>query len=174
MSWYIIQAQSNREKTVAEKLNDLKEKGIVSFEQVLVPEESVIENSVSGVKKTVKRRLFPGYIFFEGELSDEIILGLKDIRFTSGFIGGNNPAPMSEAEATKMLRKTSDGKHNEASYKISFTIGEEVELNNGPFEGFSGNIENCDYDKSALKVSISVLGRTTDIDVRFEDVTKIN
>jgi transcriptional antiterminator NusG len=174
MSWYILQAQGNREKTVAEALNQLKEKKAVVFEQVLVPEENVIENSISGVKKTVKRRLFPGYIFFEGEITDEIILALKDIRFTSGFIGGNKPAEMSAVEAEKMLRKTADGNSDRASYKISFTVGEEVELNNGPFEGFSGHIEDCDYDRNSLKISIAVFGRDTDIDVSFDDVTKLN
>ena len=173
MSWYVLQTQSNRENKVATDLRMMKEKSSDLFDQVVVPEENIIENNASGDKRTIKKRLFPGYVFVEGNLSDELLLGIKTLRFASGFIGGNSPAEMTDIEVEKMLEKSLSGDESEGRYEVTFTTGEEIVVNDGPFEGFNGNVLSCDYDKNILEISIAVFGRDTSIDLEFKHVSKI-
>lgn len=175
MNWYILKAQSNRENKVADLLKEqAKDDGVESFlEEVVVPEEVVIENSIHGKKRTIKRRFYPGYVFIKAELSDEFLLSVRKIRFASGFIGGNNPAPMSETEIKKVKSMIDAGLSGDSPvYKITFSAGEEVRINAGPFDGFTGVVNSADYEKNIINVDVQVFGRDTSVGLDFADVSK--
>jgi transcriptional antiterminator NusG len=175
MNWYILQAQGNRENKVADLLKEQAiDDGVEEFlEEVIVPEEEIIENSIHGKKKTIKRRFYPGYVFIKADLSDEFMISVKKIRFARGFIGGNSPAPMSSGEIDKVKKLMNDGaSFDRPVYKINFSVGEEVRINSGPFEGFTGIVKSANYEKNVIEVDVRVFGRDTSIGIDFADVSK--
>jgi len=174
MNWYIIKTQTNRENKVADLIKDQIEIDDLEdlVEEVAVPEEKVIQNSVSGKNKIVKRRYYPGYVFINAEMTTDLILSIKGTNFTTGFIGGSKPTAMTNPEVKKMLVLNNGDTDSEPSYKIQFNSGEEVRINDGPFEGFNGGVKNIDYDKNILTLEVQVFGRPTTIDVDFSSVNK--
>lgn len=175
MNWYILKAQNMRENKVAESLKDQVSNDKIEecLGEVIVPEEEVIENSINGKKKTIKRRFYPGYVFIKAELTDEFLLSVKKIKFASGFIGGNKPTPVTKNEIKKIKQLVDTGMSNENPvYKITFKAGEEVHINAGPFEGFTGTVNTADYDKNILDVDVLVFGRNTSINLEFGEVSK--
>lgn len=175
MNWYVLKSQGNRENRVAELLREqVKDDGVEQFlEEVIVPEEEVIENTIHGKEKIIKRKFYPGYVFIKAELTSELLLSIKKIRFASGFIGGNKPVAMSKSEVQKM-RKIVDSVTSSESpvYKVTFTSGEEVRINSGAFDGFTGIVNSVNYDKNVIGVVVQVFGRDTSIGIDFADVSK--
>lgn len=174
MNWYIIKTQTNRENKVADLIKDQIVIDDIDelVEEIAVPEEKVIQNSVSGKNRIVRRRYYPGYVFINADMTTELILAVKGTSFTTGFIGGNKPTAMTGSETKKMLSLNNSDMDSEPSYKIQFTLGEEVRINDGPFEGFNGGVESVDYDKNILTLEVQVFGRATTIDVDFSSVNK--
>lgn len=175
MKWYILQTQTSRENKVADSLKVQCEidNTIDSLEEVVVPEERVIENSVSGKKRIIKRRFYPGYVFIKSDLSPQFLLSIKKINFCNGFIGGNKPTPMDDKEVLRLVALTSESESSDGVYKINFTTGEELNINDGPFKGFTGEVKTVNYDNNSICVEVQVFGRGTDVEMTFADVSKV-
>ncbi|HBC56013.1 MAG TPA: transcription termination/antitermination protein NusG [Gammaproteobacteria bacterium] len=172
--WYVVQAYSGFENQVKRSLeerikhNHLEEK----FGEILVPTEEVVEMR-SGQKRRGERKFFPGYVLVEMELEDETWHLVRNIPKVLGFIGGkaDRPAPISEKEANSILQRVQDGAEKPKP-KILFEVGEVVRVIDGPFEDFSGVVEEVKYDKSRLRVAVSIFGRSTPVELEFGQVEK--
>ena len=173
MNWYIVQAYSGFEKKVAELIKDelKKHKFSDKLEEILVPTHQVTE--VKKGKRTKKeKKFFPGYVLIKIELNKEIYHMIKNLQKVSGFLGSaDKPTPISDNEIKRILGQVSE---NAVSQKagISFEIGEKVKVCDGPFASFNGLIEEIDEEKSRLKVSVSIFGRATPVDLEFNQVEK--
>ena len=173
MNWYIVQAYSGFEKKVVESIKDelKKHKFSDKLEEILVPTHQVTE--VKKGKRTKKeKKFFPGYVLIKIELTKEIFHMIKNLQKVSGFLGsGNKPTPISDNEIKRIL-----GQVNETAVSqkigISFEVGEKVKVCDGPFASFNGLIEEIDEEKSRLKVSVSIFGRPTPVDLEFNQVEK--
>lgn len=175
MRWYILKTQSNRENKVSELLkNQLEDDGISSLlEDILVPEEKIIENTISGQKRTRTRRFYPGYVFIKADLTEDFFLSVRKINFASGFIGGNKPTPMVPKEVEKIITLNDQLNSQESPvYKITYAENEELRIISGPFNGFTCIVNDVNYDKSSLNVAVQVFGRDTEISLGFTDVIK--
>jgi transcriptional antiterminator NusG len=175
MRWYILKTQSNRENKVSELLrSQVEDDGISSLlEEVLVPEEKIIENTMSGQKRTRTRRFYPGYVFLKADLTEDFFLAVRKISFASGFIGGNKPTPMPANEVEKIISLNEQLNSQESpTYKITYATDEELRIISGPFNGFTCTVNKVDYDKSSLEVAVQVFGRDTEISLGFADVAK--
>jgi transcription termination/antitermination protein NusG len=172
--WYIVHAYSNFEKKVAEAIRDQAERqGLVEkFEDIRVPTEEVVE--VYRNKKRIReQRHFPGYVLVKMELTDDAYHLVKNTPKVTGFLGQQNrPQPVSEAEVKRIL-----GVVEEAAAKprplISFEIGERVKVNDGPFQSFEGLVEEVDDDRGRLKVSVTIFGRATPVELEYAQVDKL-
>jgi transcription termination/antitermination protein NusG len=172
--WYIVHAYSNFEKKVAEAIRDQAERqGLVEkFEDIRVPTEEVVE--VYRNKKRIReQRHFPGYVLVKMELTDDAYHLVKNTPKVTGFLGQQNrPQPVSEAEVKRIL-----GVVEEAAAKprplISFEIGERVKVNDGPFQSFEGLVEEVDDDRGRLKVSVTIFGRATPVELEYAQVDKM-
>lgn len=175
MRWYIIQAYSNFEKKVSEAiLAEAQIKGLADkFEEVKVPTEEVIEMR-RGKKVQVEKRYFPGYVLAKMEMNDATWQLVKSTDKVTGFLGGGGtrPQPISEAEANAIFKQAEEGATNVRS-TITFEIGEEVKITEGPFDSFIGNVDGVDDDRQKLKVSVSIFGRATPVELDYSQVTKI-
>lgn len=173
--WYIIHVYSAMEKSIAKFLQDKIDKSdyIDKFGEILVPTEEVIEIK-NGQKITSERRLFPGYVFIEIELTDETWHLVKSTPKVTGFIGGkaNKPTPIPLSEVQAMRDKMKAG-FDKPKHKILFEIGEVVRIKEGPFADFTGNIEEVIYEKNRLRVSVTIFGRATSVDMEFSQVEKL-
>ncbi len=174
--WYIVHAYSNFEKKVAASiLEQAERKGLSEWiEEIEVPTEEVVEIA-RGKKKTVERRYFPGYVLMKTRLTDEIYHLVKDTPKVSGFLGaegGKKPLPVPQREVDRILGTAQDEAERPRS-TIVYEIGEEVRVNDGPFQGFEGAVEDVDEASGRLKVSVSIFGRSTPVDLEFEQVDKI-
>ena len=173
MNWYIVQAYSGFEKKVVESIKDELKKHKLSnkLEEILVPTHQVTE--VKKGKRTKKeKKFFPGYVLIKLELTKEIYHMIKNLQKVSGFLGsGEKPTPISDNEIKRILGQVSD---NAVIQKagVSFEIGEKVKVCDGPFASFNGLIEEIDEEKSRLKVSVSIFGRATPVDLEFNQVEK--
>ena len=172
MNWYIVQAYSGFEKKVVESIKDELKKNKLSdkLEEILVPTHQVTE--VKKGKRTKKEKFFPGYVLIKLELTKEIYHMIKNLQKVSGFLGsGEKPTPISDNEIKRILGQVSD---NAVIQKagVSFEIGEKVKVCDGPFASFNGLIEEIDEEKSRLKVSVSIFGRATPVDLEFNQVEK--
>jgi len=172
--WYIVQTYSNferkvseaiREKVAQSKLEDL-------FEEVLVPTEKVVEVR-RGRKVDTERRFFPGYVLVKMELTDETFHMIKNIPKVTGFLGSDNkPAPISEVEAQAILHQVQEGvEHPKPS--VSFEVGEQVRVSDGPFASFNGFVEEVDEERARLKVEVSIFGRATPVELEYGQVEKL-
>ena len=173
MNWYIVQAYSGFEKKVVESIKDvlLKKKLEDKLDQILVPTHQVTE--VKKGKRTKKeRKYFPGYVLVRIELNKEIYHLIKNIQKVSGFLGSaDKPTPISDKEIQRILGSVSESAINQKS-GISFEVGEKVKVCDGPFASFNGLVEEIDEEKSRLKVSVSIFGRPTPVDLEFNQVEK--
>lgn len=177
--WYIVHAYSNFEKKVAATIREQAErKGLQDLiEDIQVPSEEVVEIA-RGKKRTVERRFFPGYVLMKAVLTDEIYHIVKDTPKVSGFLGSNGgkkPLPVRQKEVDRILGTQGTGEDKVAAERptIIFEIGEEVRVNDGPFQGFEGNVEEVDMDTARLKVNVSIFGRATPVDLEFTQVDKM-
>jgi len=173
MNWYIVQAYSGFEKKVADSIKDvmLKSSLETSLGEVLVPTHKVTE--VKKGKRTQKqKKYFPGYILVKLDLNKQIYHKIKNIQKVSGFLGPEGkPVPVSDNEVKKIMNQITETETN-PSAGISFEIGEKVRVCDGPFASFSGLVEEIDEDKSRLKVSVSIFGRPTPVDLEYNQVEK--
>ncbi|HEX2430052.1 MAG TPA: transcription termination/antitermination protein NusG [Aestuariivirgaceae bacterium] len=172
--WYIVHAYSNFENKVADSIKEqAAAKGLGElFEQVLVPTEEVVEMR-RGRKVTSERRFFPGYVLVKMEMTDEAYHLIKNTPKVTGFLGSDNkPIPITEAEATRILHQVQEGVERPRP-SISFEIGEQVRVADGPFASFNGLVEEVDEERSRLKVAVSIFGRPTPVELEFGQVEKV-
>jgi transcriptional antiterminator NusG len=175
MRWYVVHAYSGMEKSVRRSLIERIERmGMKErFGEILVPTEEVVE--VKGGQKTVtERRFFPGYILVEMEMTDETWHLVKNTPKISGFIGGksNRPTPVAQHEIDKLLLQMQEGVAKPRP-KVSYEVGELVRIREGPFADFNGNVEEVNYEKSRLRVLVSIFGRSTPVELEFGQVEKV-
>ncbi|MAL01332.1 MAG: transcription termination/antitermination protein NusG, partial [Alcaligenaceae bacterium] len=161
--WYVVHVYSGMEKSVQKALLDRIERADLQdkFGEILVPSEEVLE--VKGGKKSItERRIFPGYVLVEMELTDETWHLVKSTNRVTGFLGGsgNRPAPISQKEVDKILSQMEEGVEKPKP-KVLFEVGEMVRVKEGPFADFNGNVEDVNYEKSKVRVSVTIFGRAT-------------
>lgn len=171
--WYVVQTYSGFEKKVAQSINEQVEQMELGdlITDVLVPTEEVIEMR-RGVKATAERKFFPGYILVRMQLTDETWHLVKSQPKVAGFVGGKGkPIPITDAEATRLLKQVSEGV-DRPKPSVTFEIGEQVRVADGPFATFNGLVEDVDEERSRLKVAVSIFGRSTPVDLDFTQVEK--
>jgi transcriptional antiterminator NusG len=142
------------------------------FARILVPTEEVVEIK-NGQRKTTERRLFPGYVFVEMVMDDESWHLVKHTNKVTGFVGGakNRPAPISEAEVQKIVSQMQEGT-DKPRHKVEFLVGEFVRVKEGPFTDFNGSVEEVNYEKSKVRVSVTIFGRATPVELEFSQIEK--
>ena len=173
MNWYIVQAYSGFEKKVVETIKDELKKNKLeeNLGEILVPTHQVTEVK-KGKRSKKERKYFPGYVLVKVELNKQIYHLIKNLQKVSGFLGsGDKPTPISDTEIQRILGQVSESAITQKS-GISFEIGEKVKVCDGPFASFNGLVEEIDEEKSRLKVSVSIFGRATPVDLDFNQVEK--
>ena len=173
--WYSVSVLSNYEKKIAETIRQsvIDSSMEDQIEEVLVPTEEVIEVR-RGKKVTTERRFMPGYVLVRMELSDESYHLISSINRVTGFLGPQGrPMPMRDAEVNQILNRVQEGEETPRTL-IHFEIGEQVKINGGHFEGFDCNVEEVDEDNQRLKVTVSIFGRATPVELEFTQVSKQN
>ena len=173
--WYVVHAYSGMEKSVARALQDRVDRAGMQdrFGRILVPTEEVVE--MKGGQRTItERRFFPGYVLVEMEMDDDTWHLVKQTNKVTGFVGGtgNRPTPISEREVEKILAQMQEGVEKPKP-KTLFEVGEMVRVKEGPFTDFNGNVEEVNYDKSRLRVSVTIFGRATPVELEFGQVEKV-
>jgi|SRR6185369_1799293 len=173
--WYVVHVYSGFEKKVAAEIrNKAEQKGLADyFADILVPTEEVVEVS-RGRKVNTERKFFPGYVLVKMALTDDSWHLVKNTPKVTGFLGGGTrPVPMSEAEAMRMMTRMEEGIAHGSRPSITFEIGEQVRVADGPFASFNGTVEEVDDEKARLKVSVSIFGRATPVELEYTQVEKI-
>ncbi len=172
--WYVVHAFSGYEGKVKRSLEErIKRFGMEDyFGDILVPTEEVVEVK-GGQQRRSERKFFPGYVLVNMEMTDDTWHLVKDVPNVLGFIGGTEerPAPITDKEAEVILQRMQEGTEKPRP-KVLFEPGEVVRVIDGPFNDFTGVVEEVDYDKSRLKVSVSIFGRSTPVDLEFSQVEK--
>ncbi|HEY8593678.1 MAG TPA: transcription termination/antitermination protein NusG [Devosiaceae bacterium] len=172
--WYIVQAYSNFERKVAEAIREkvAAKKLDEMFDEVLVPTEKVVEVR-RGRKVDAERKFFPGYVLVKMDMTDETFHLIKNIPKVTGFLGSDNkPMPISEKEAMAILQQVQEGvEHPKPS--VSFEVGEQVRVADGPFASFNGFVEEVDEERARLKVEVSIFGRPTPVELEYGQVEKV-
>lgn len=171
--WYSVSVLSNFEKKIAEQIRTkVADQGLEDqIDEVLVPTEEVIEMR-RGKKVTAERRFMPGYVLVHMEMSDEGYHLINSINRVTGFLGQQGrPTPMRDSEVAVILNQVEEGAESPRSL-ISFDIGETVNVTDGPFEGFTGQVEDVDEGNARLKVSVSIFGRATPVELEYTQVSK--
>ncbi|MCF6202371.1 MAG: transcription termination/antitermination protein NusG [Methylococcaceae bacterium] len=175
LNWYVVHAYSNYENKVKLALEEKIElEGMQEqFGKVLVPTEEVVEMRMGQQRKS-ERKFFPGYVLVQMELNDDTWHLVRNIPRVLGFIGGTSdkPAPISDKEANAILNRVEEGV-NKPRPKVLFEVGEVLRVIDGPFKDFNGNVEEVNYEKSRLKVSVLIFGRSTPVELSFGQVEKI-
>jgi transcriptional antiterminator NusG len=174
MRWYVVHAYSGFEKSVARNLVERIERAGMKdrFGEIMVPVEEVVEMK-AGQKKTAERKFFPGYVLVQMEMDDDTWHLVKSTPKVTGFVGGTatKPAPISEKEVQAILDQMREGVEKPKP-KVLFEVGETVRVIDGPFTDFNGNVEEVNYDKSKLRVSVMIFGRATPVELGFGQVEK--
>jgi transcriptional antiterminator NusG len=174
LRWYVVHAYSNYENQVKRALEErIARAGLEHcFGQILVPTEEVVEMRLGQQRKS-ERKFFPGYVFVQMDLNDETWHLVKEVPRVLGFIGGTSdrPAPISDQEADAILGRIEEGS-SKPRPKILFEVGEVVRVNEGPFKDFNGVVEEVNYEKSRLRVSVLIFGRSTPVELDFGQVEK--
>lgn len=171
--WYVLHVYSGFEAKVAEAIRDKAQKqGIEDrIEDIMVPTEEVVEIK-RGQKVNSERKVFPGYVLAKMDMSDQIWHLVKDTPKVTGFLGGGNkPVPISEKEAARLMTQLQEGIEKPRA-AISFEIGEKVKVMEGPFASFEGMVEEIDEAKGRVKVSVSIFGRATPVELEYSQVEK--
>ena len=174
-NWYIVQSHSSFENKVAGLIKEEAEKAKISdkIEEIVVPTHDVTEVK-SGKRVQTKKKYFPGYVLIKSEMDNNIYHMIKNIKRVSGFLGSKGiPAPVSDKEIEKILGQIKDGVAQPKS-TIEYIIGEKVQVIDGPFASFSGTVEDIEEEKSRLKVSVSIFGRPTPVDLEYNQVEKVS
>lgn len=173
--WYVVHAYSGMEKAVERNLRERIERSEMQekFGRILVPMEEVVELK-NGKKSVSERRFFPGYVLVEMEMADDTWHLVKHTSKVTGFVGGakNRPAPISEAEVMKIVNQMQEGIEKPRP-KVEWEVGEMVRVKEGPFTDFNGAIEDVNYDKSKVRVSVTIFGRATPVELDFAQVEKV-
>ena len=174
MRWYVVHAYSGMEKAVERNiLERVSNAGMEArFGRTLVPTEEVVELK-NGQRRTTERKFFPGYVLVEMAMDDETWHLVKNTSKVTGFVGGarNRPAPISEADVQKIVDQMKDGTEK-PRHKVEFIVGEYIRVKEGPFTDFNGTVEDVNYDKNKLRVSVTIFGRSTPVELEFSQVEK--
>jgi len=172
--WFVVHAYSGFEKSVQRALTERIRRSDLAdqFGQILVPVEEVIEMK-KGAKAISERKFFPGYVLVEMEMTDDTWHLVKSTPKVTGFVGGvaNKPTPISQKEVDAILRQVQEGVEKPRP-KVLFETGEAVRVKEGPFTDFHGNVEDVNYEKSKLRVSVTIFGRSTPVELDFSQVEK--
>lgn len=171
--WYVVNVYSGFEKKVVQSIREQAEKKGLSdrFEELLVPSEEVVEIK-RGAKVNTEKNYFPGYVLIKMDLTDETWHLVRNVPRVSGFLGAKGkPSPISEAEVGRILRQVQDS-IEKPRHTVSFEVGEQVRVCDGPFTSFSGLVEDVDGEKGRLKVSVMIFGRPTPVELEFAQVEK--
>jgi transcriptional antiterminator NusG len=175
LRWYVVHAYSGMEKAVERNLRErIDRSGMQSkFGRILVPTEEVVELK-NGKKSVTERRFFPGYVLVEMLMDDESWHLVKHTSKVTGFVGGarNRPAPISEAEVMKIVNQMQEG-IDKPRPKVLWQVGELVRVKDGPFTDFNGAVEEVNYEKSKVRVSVTIFGRATPVELDFAQVEKV-
>ena len=174
MHWYVVHAYSGYEKSVMRALKERVERNAMQdrFGQILVPVEEVVEMK-SGQKNISERKFFPGYVLVKMALTDDAYHLIKNTPKVTGFLGSDNkPMPISEAEANRILHQVQEGVERPKP-SVSFEVGEQVRVADGPFASFNGLVEEVDEVRARLKVAVSIFGRATPVELEYGQVEKV-
>jgi transcriptional antiterminator NusG len=174
LRWYIVHAYSNFERKVAESIKERAASAGLDerFEEVLVPMEEVVEMR-RGRKVASERKFFPGYVLVKMELNDETYHLIKNTPKVTGFLGTDNkPIPITEEEAGRILQQVQEGVERPKP-SVTFEIGEQVRVADGPFASFNGLVEEVDEERARLKVAVSIFGRATPVELEYAQVEKL-
>jgi len=172
--WYIVHAYTNFERKVADAIKErAKAAGLESlFDEVMVPTEEVVEVK-RGRKVQAERKLLPGYVLVRMQMTDAAFVLIKNTPKVTGFLGADNkPMPISDDEAMRILHQVKEGVERPKP-SITFEIGEQVKVADGPFASFQGHVEEVDEERSRLKVAVSIFGRPTPVELEFGQVEKV-
>ena len=172
-NWFIVQSHSNFENKVSGLIKEEAEKAKISdkFEEIIVPTHDITEVK-RGKRIQRKKKYFPGYVLVKCEMNNDIYHMIKNLKRVSGFLGSKGiPVPVSDKEIEKILGQIKDGVAQPKS-SIEYNVGEKVQVIDGPFASFSGMVEDVDEEKSRLKVSVSIFGRPTPVDLEYNQVEK--
>ena len=174
LRWYVVHAYSGMEKAVERNIQErINRSGMTNkFGRILVPMEEVVEIK-NGQKKTTERKFFPGYVLVEMVMDDDTWHLVKHTNKVTGFVGGvkNRPSPISEAEVLKIVSQMQEGTEK-PRHKVEFVVGEFVRVKDGPFTDFNGNVEEVNYEKSKVRVAVTIFGRSTPVELEFSQIEK--
>ncbi len=174
MAWYVVHAYSGMEKAVERNIMERVNRAGMNtkFGRIMVPTEEVVEIK-NGQKKVTERRFYPGYVLVEMVMDDETWHLVKHTNKVTGFVGGakNRPSPISEAEVQKIVSQMQEGV-DKPKHKVEFMVGEFVRVKDGPFTDFNGSVEEVNYEKSKVRVSVTIFGRATPVELEFSQVEK--
>lgn len=174
LKWYVVHAYSGMEKAVERNIRERALRAGMDelFGRILIPVEEVVEVR-HGQKRTTERKFFPGYVLVEMVMNDDTWHLVKSTSKVTGFVGGarNRPTPISNAEVEKIVNQMQEGS-DRPRHKVEFEVGEYVRVKDGPFTDFNGTVEEVNYDKSKMRVSVTIFGRATPVELEFAQVEK--
>ena len=174
LKWYVVHAYSGMEKAVERNIIErIQRAGMQDrFGRILVPTEEVVEVK-NGVKRTTERKFFPGYVLVEMVMDDESWHLVKHTNKVTGFVGGakNRPVAISEAEVRKIVDQMQEGS-DKPRHKVEFEVGEYIRVKEGPFTDFNGTVEEVNYERNKMRVSVTIFGRATPVELEFSQVEK--
>jgi transcriptional antiterminator NusG len=173
--WYVVHVYSGFEKKIAQQIKEqAAQKGLAdAIDEILVPSEEVTEVR-RGQKVNSERKFFPGYVLVKMEMSDEAWHLVKDTPKVTGFLGSKNkPSPISEAEAQRIVAQLKEGVDKPRKPAVVFEVGEQVRVADGPFTSFMGSVEEVDEERGRVKVSVSIFGRSTPVELEYGQVEKV-
>jgi transcription termination/antitermination protein NusG len=174
LRWYVVHAYSGMEKAVERNLIEriARESMQAKFGRIMVPTEEVVEMK-NGQRRTTERKFFPGYVLVEMVMDDDTWHLVKHTNKVTGFVGGarNRPVPISEDDVMKIVNQMKEGS-DKPRHKVEFMVGEMVRVKEGPFADFNGSVEEVLYEKSKLRVSVTIFGRATPVELEFSEVEK--
>ena len=172
--WYVVQAYSGMERAAERNIQERIARAGVQhkFGRILIPTEEVVEVK-GGQKKTTERKFFPGYVLVEMIMDDDTWHLVKQTSKVTGFVGGarNRPVPISRVEVEKIVSQMQEGSEK-PRHKVEFEVGEMIRVKEGPFTDFNGSIEEVNYEKNKLRVSVTIFGRATPVELEFSQIEK--